>query len=254
MKWKLNIRREVKVVAALVGVSFLIAFGERKHGGNVVKDIVIELNNLNENHFLDEADVMKLVENSGQAIIGTGIDRINLKEIEAKLKYDRHISEAQLFGDLKGNLIVNVELRRPIARIVQSDALDAYISEDGIVMPVSEKYTSRVMLLSGPFVKKMIEMGDLKKTDDGKQILEMIEFIQDDKFWKAQIAQMDIKADGKITLFPQVTGQRVEFGNAENIEEKFKKLMIFYKEILPQRGWTKYERVNLEYEGQVIAE
>ena len=254
MKWKLNIRTEVKVVAALVGVSFLIAFGERKHGGNVVKDIVIELGNLNENHFLDEADVLKLVENSGQALIGTGIDRINLKEIEAKLKYDRHISEAQLFGDLKGNLIVNVELRRPIARIVQSDALDAYISEDGVVMPVSEKYTSRVMLLSGPFVKKMIEMRDLKKTDEGKQILEMIEFIRDNKFWKAQIAQMDIKADGKISLFPQVTGQRVEFGKAENIEEKFKKLMIFYKEILPQRGWTKYERVNLEYEGQVIAE
>ncbi|HEV8512435.1 MAG TPA: cell division protein FtsQ [Cyclobacteriaceae bacterium] len=254
MKWKLNIRKEIKVVVALVGVSFLIAFGERKHGGNVVKDIVIELGNLNENHFLDEADVLKLVENSGQAIIGTGIDRINLKEIEAKLKYDRHISEAQLFGDLKGNLIVNVELRRPIARIVQSDALDAYISEDGVIMPVSEKYTSRVMLLSGPFVKKMIEMGDLKKTDEGKQILEMIEFIKDDKFWNAQIAQMDIKVDGKISLFPQVTGQRIEFGKAENIEEKFKKLMIFYKEILPQRGWTKYERVNLEYEGQVIAE
>ncbi len=65
---------------------------------------------------------------------------------------------------------------------------------------------------------------------------------------------MDINAEGKISIFPQVTGQKVEFGKAENIEEKFKKLMIFYKEILPQRGWTKYERVNLEYEGQVIAE
>jgi cell division protein FtsQ len=29
--------------------------------------------------------------------------------------------------------------------------------------------------------------------------------------------------------------------------------MIFYKEILPTRGWNKYERVNVEYEGQVIA-
>ena len=232
----------------------LRAFGERKQGGSVCKDVVIELDNLNENHFLDESDLMKLVENSGQAIIGTGIDRINLKEIEAKLKYDKHILSAQLFGDLKGNLVVNVELRRPIARIVQSDALDAYISEDGVVMPVSEKYTSRVMLLSGPFVKKMIEMQDLKKDEGGKQILEMIGFINKDKFWKAQIAQMDINAEGKISLFPQVTGQRVEFGKAENIEEKFKKLMIFYKEILPQRGWTKYERVNLEYEGQVIAE
>ena len=254
MKWKLNIRTEVKVVAALVGVSFLIAFGERKQGGSMCKDIVIELDNLNENHFLDEADVMKLVENSGQAIKGVGIDRINLKAIEAKLKYDKHILDAQLFGDLKGNLIVNVELRRPMARIVQSDALDAYIAEDGVVMPVSDKYTSRVVLLSGPFVKTLLAMEDLKKTDEGKQILEMIQFINEDKFWKAQIAQMDINAEGKISLFPQVTGQKVEFGRAENIEEKFKKLMIFYKEILPQRGWTKYERVNLEYEGQVIAE
>jgi len=254
VKLKLSIRTEIKVVAALVGISFLIAFGERKQGGSVCKDIIIELDNLNENHFLDEADVMKLVENSGQPIRGVGIDRINLKEIEAKLRIDKHILDAQLFGDLKGNLIVTVELRRPVARIVQPDAPDAYVSEDGVVMPVSEKYTSRVMLLSGPFAKKLLETGNLGKSEEGLKILAMIEFIGRDKFWKAQIAQMDIDAGGKITIYPQVTGQKVEFGHAENIEERFRKLMIFYKEILPQRGWTKYERVNLEYAGQVIAE
>jgi cell division protein FtsQ len=254
MKLKLNIRTEIKVVAALLGVSFLIAFSERKQGGSVCNSIVIELDNGHENHFLDEADVLKLVENSGQAIKGTGIDRINLKEIEGKLKYDKHILDAQLFGDLKGNLIVNVELRRPIARIVQQDAPDAYIAEDGTVMPVSEKYTARVLLLSGPFVKKLLESENLNKIEEGKQILEMIEFINNDKFWKAQVAQLDISGDGRISIFPQVTNQKVEFGKPENIETKFRKLMIFYKMILPQRGWTRYERVNLEYEGQVIAE
>jgi cell division protein FtsQ len=254
MKRKWDIRNEVKVVVALIGVSFLIAFSERKHGGSTCKDIVIDLDNLNENHFLDEADVLKLVENSGQPIKGTGIERINLKEIEAKMKYDKHIANVELFGDLKGNLIVSVELRRPIARIVQQDAPDAYIAEDGVIMPVSEKYTSRVMLLSGPFVKKLLESQDLRKTEEGKRILEMIEFVNENKFWNAQMAQMDINAEGKVTIYPQVTGQKVEFGRAENIEEKFKKLMIFYKEILPQRGWTKYQRVNLEYEGQVISE
>ena len=159
-----------------------------------------------------------------------------------------------MFGDLKGNLIVNVELRRPIARIVQQDAPDAYIAEDGTVMPVSEKYTARVLLLSGPFVKKLLESENLNKIEEGKQILEMIEFINNDKFWKAQVAQLDISGDGRISIFPQVTNQKVEFGKPENIETKFRKLMIFYKMILPQRGWTKYERVNLEYEGQVIAE
>jgi cell division protein FtsQ len=253
MKANFSIRKEIKIAVVLLGLSFLIAFSERKRGGAVCKDIVIELDNLNENHFLDEADVLQLVEGSGEPIKGVGISRIKLKEIEKKLKYDKHILDAELFGDLKGNLIVNVELRRPIARIVQNDAPDAYIAEDGVVMPVSEKYTSRVVLISGA-VKQLLESEDLNKSEEGKQLLEMIEYINEDKFWKAQVAQLDIAKNGKISIYPQVTGQLVEFGKPESIEVKFNKLMVFYKEILPTRGWTRYERVNLEYEGQVIAE
>ncbi|MBS1951648.1 MAG: hypothetical protein OJF59_001705 [Cytophagales bacterium] len=254
MTWKLNIRREATVVASLIGLMFLISFAERKQEAIVCNDIIIELDNLNENHFLDEADVLKLVENSGIPVKGNNIQRINLKEIEQKLMTDKHIAEAQLFTDLKGYLTVKVTLRRPIARLVQQDAPDAYIAEDGTIMPMSEKYTSRVLLLSGAYVKHLLESRDLSTTDDGKQILEMIEFVNTDKFWKAQVAQMDINSTGRITIYPQVTGQKVEFGKVEDIETKFEKLMIFYKRILPQRGWTKYERVNLEYEGQVIAE
>ena len=254
MKWKLNIRKEIKVAVSVLAISFLIAFSEHKQDGLLCKNIVIELDNTTENHFLDEADIMKLVEGSGQAIKGTSLDHINLKAIETRLKYDKHILNADLFGDLKGNLIVNVELRRPIARIVQESAPDAYIAEDGVIMPVSENYTSRVVLISGGYVKTLLESEDLHKLEEGKQLLELIEFVNEDKFWKAQIAQLDINSSGKITIYPQVTGQIVQFGKAEEIESKFKKLMIFYKEILPQRGWTRYERVNLEYEGQVIAE
>jgi cell division protein FtsQ len=254
MKWKLNIRTEVKVAVALIAVSSLIAFSERKQGGAVCKDIVVELDNLNENHFLDEADILKLVESSGQPVKGVSIDRVPLKEIEKKLELDKHIADAQLFGDLKGNLVVNVALRRPIARIVQEDAPDAYIADDGTVMSTSEKYTSRVVLVSGAYVKSLLAMQNLMSNEEGQKIMAMIEFVNEDKFWRAQVAQLDINKQGKITIYPQVTGQRVEFGKAENIEDKFKKLMIFYKEILPQRGWTKYERVNLEYEGQIIAE
>lgn len=253
MKLKLNIRKEVQVSMAILGLSFLIAFSERKQGGSVCKNISVELDNLNENHFLDEADILQLVEGSGQPVKGIGIDRINLRDIEKKLKFDKHILNAELFGDLKGNLIVNVELRRPIARVVQNDAPDAYIAEDGVIMPVSEKYTSRVVLVSG-YVKGLLESQDLNKSEEGKQLLEMIEYINADKFWKAQVAQLDLDKAGKIIIFPQVTGQRVEFGKPENVEAKFKKLMVFYKEILPTRGWTRYERVNLEYEGQVVAE
>lgn len=254
MKWKLNIRKEIKIATALLAISFLIAFSSRKQDGLVCKDILIDLENVNENHFLDEADVMRLVDGSGQKIIGNSLDNINLKAIETRLKYDRHILNAELFSDLKGTLVVHVELRRPIARIVQEDAPDAYIAEDGTIMSVSEKYSSRVTLLSGAYMKTLLKSENLKENEVGSQLLEMVKYINDDNFWKAQIAQLDVNANGKIFIYPQMTSQRVEFGRVDGFELKLKKLMIFYKEILPQKGWTHYERVNLEYEGQIVAE
>ncbi|MBX2895757.1 MAG: cell division protein FtsQ [Cyclobacteriaceae bacterium] len=254
MKWKVNIRKEVKVAAALVALSILIAFSEQRRDGLVCKNITIEIDNIRENHFMDEADVLKLVTVSAPSIIGSNLGSIDLRTIEKKLKQDKHIRDAELYGDLKGNLIVKVELRRPLARIVQSDAPDAYIATDGAVMPVSDKYTARVMLISGAYTKQLLEWENLNQKEEGKKLLALIAFIQDNKFWKAQVAQLDISSHGKITMLPQVTGQLVEFGKADDFENKFRKLMIFYKEILPTRGWTRYNRINLEYEGQIIAE
>lgn len=254
MKWKLNIRNEVKIAVAIAGLFLLIAFGERKQSGVVCKNIVIDLENTNENHFLDEGDVLKIIESSGESIIGKHIEEINLRSLERKLESDMHISNAEIFGDVKGNLTVNVNLRRPIARLIRSDGPDAYVAEDGKVMETSEKYSARIILISGTVVKELMDKGDLLITEEGEQLMNMIEFINADLFWKAQVAQLDFNKAGKVFIYPQVTGQIVEFGKLENIELKFRKLMIFYKEILPQMGWTKYDRINVEYEGQVIAE
>lgn len=194
MKVKFNIRNEVRIAVGLGLVFFLIAFSERKQGGVVVKNIIVELENIHDNHFMDEADVTRLVENSTPSLRGTAVNRIDLKAVEKTLMLDKHISDAELYGDLKGNLIVRVELRRPIARIVQDDAPDAYVAEDGTVMGISDKFSSRVMILSGRGMKKMIEAGNLYKTEEGQQLMEMIEFILEDQFWTAQIAQMDLNS------------------------------------------------------------
>lgn len=253
MKVNFSIRKEIRIAAGLILVFFLIAFSERKQGGVICNTIVVELKNIHDNHFLDEADVVKLAEKNAPGLRGIAIGRIDLKAIERNLLLDKHIADAQLYGDLKGNLIIRVELRRPIARIVQDDAPDAYVAEDGTVMGVSDKFSSRVMILSGKGMKKMLEAGNLNVVEEGKQLMEIMTYVLDDPFWAAQVAQLDINAMGSITMYPQVTGQIVDFGTPDNYEEKFHRLMVFYKDILPQKGWTRYERVNLNYEGQIIA-
>jgi cell division protein FtsQ len=189
-----------------------------------------------------------------QNLRGVKTEDINLKGIEKKIKKDSFIKDAQLYTDLRGNLIARVELRRPVARIVRNDGPDGYIAEDGTVMPVSEKFTARVMLVSGPYVRTLLRQTNLTNSKEGSQLLSFLNKVRKDEFWYAQIAQMDIDAKGRITMLPQVGDEKIEFGTPENDEVKLKKLKIFYKEVLPRTGWNKYRRVNLEYEGQIIAE
>jgi cell division protein FtsQ len=254
MKLKFNIKREISIAAILIVVFGLIAFTERMKGDVAVGDIQIKIENIHDNHFLDEEDILDLMEWDHENVRGASLSKVNFKEIEGRIKRDPFIKDADVYSDLKGNLMVAVELRRPIARIVRNDGPDGYIAEDGTIMPVSEKFTSRVVLISGGFVPHLLKVQNAHDLEEGQQLMELIYTIRDDEFWNAQVAQLNIDSKGRIIMMPQVGNENIEFGRADNLEIKFSKLKIYYKEILPRVGWNKYKRVNLEFEGQIVAE
>lgn len=254
MKVKINIGRKLKIAGVLVVLFGLIAFAERMKGEVAVRDISIKIENIAENHFLDEADIADLMDLDSDNIKGASVDKLNFKAIEKKIKSDPFVKDAELYSDLKGNLTVKATLRRPVARIMRNDGPDGYIAEDGTVMPVSDKYTSRVILLSGSIVPKLLRQANMNDSEEGKQLMDMLNAINQDDFLKAQITELDINSKAQVTLLPQIGDERIEFGTPENLETKFKKLNIFYKEIIPRVGWNKYTRINLEFDGQIIAE
>ena len=93
------------------------------------------------------------------------------RSIWKNLKKDSNESfckDAQLYSDLKGNLVVKAKLRRPIARLIRNDGPDGYIAEDGTVMPVSDKFTTRVVLISGSYIRGLLSLENLNKTKKPK--------------------------------------------------------------------------------------
>lgn len=254
MKFRVNIRREIKIAVVLVMLSASIAFTERMKGDVTVRTIQVSLENVYENHYLDEQDILQLMDVDLQNVKGADLSKLDFSDIEHRLRHSPYVEDAELFSDLKGNLMVKVSLRRPVARIVQKDGPDAYIAEDGTVMPVSNKFSSRVLIVSGTFVGAFFAVPNLYELEEGKQLMLMLNTIREDPFWAAQIAQIDIDAKANTVLYAQVGDEKIEFGKPEDLAVKFKKLKIFYKEILPRVGWNKYNRINVEYEGQVVAE
>ncbi len=250
---KLHISKGVKVFLFSACVLGAIGFAERSETGDVCLDIIVKISNQYENYFVDDQDVIQLITNNSQRMVkGVHFSELDLKDMENRLQEEYFIGDAEIYKDLKGNLLVHVDLQRPMARIIRTDGPHAYVAEDGTILPVSEKFTARTVLLSGN-VKELLKE-PLWKTEEGEKLYALLQYIYQDPFWKAQIAQVEIKSDMDIILYPQVTRQKIEFGQPEELEDKFKKLKIFYEKILPAKGWNAYTRVNVQYKDQIIAE
>src|SRR5690606_41315671 len=68
--------------------------------------------------------IFALMNVDAQNLRGAKTAEMNLRAIETKIKKDPFIAEADLYADLKGNLVASVALRRPIARIIRNDGPD----------------------------------------------------------------------------------------------------------------------------------
>ena len=102
-------------------------------------------------------------------------------------------------------------------------------------------------------MKGLSESGSIAE-GEYKALYDLINYIGADEFLKAQIAQIHFEEEDDIVMYPQVTKQLIEFGSYENMEAKFLRLLVFYKQILPRNGWNSYKKVNLKYNDQIICE
>ena len=88
MKLKFNLKRELKIGAAILVVVIFIAFTERKQELVSIRDVSVKISNFEDNHFLDEADVMSLMQLNVNNIRGAKASDVNLKAIEKKIRKD----------------------------------------------------------------------------------------------------------------------------------------------------------------------
>jgi len=242
-------------VCCLAIISGLAIFASRRGDKTVCKKVFITIDNEYNNYFISDREVKDILTRYGSTRIeGLKINEIDLKSLELRIKSHKFVQDAQVYRDLAGNINIKIEQNRPIARIIYPDSeQDVYIDEDGNVLPLSDRFTARVIPITKAETAPSLTKGFFQDST-GKDYLALLKFIEKDAFWKAQLAQMHIDAKGKISFLPQVGNELIEFGRPADMEQKFKKILIFYRKVLPAMGWDKYKRVNVEFNNQIICE
>lgn len=250
---KIRFRKGFLLLVLLLVLVVFIGFIEKKSAGRRLAGIEVYVRGVSDVYFVDEKDILQTLKSEFPLLEpGTALAEINLHIIEKKVESHPFVKNAEVFRDQKGNIRVDIEQHIPIARISRPRAADGYVSTEGIILPTSSKYTSRVLILYGNYAETLLDKQNLEES--APEMMELIRFIHKDPFWRAQITELEIPRKGDIRLHQQVGKQVIEFGDASEIEEKFKKINLFYEEILPKKGWNTYSRVNIKYKGQIVCE
>lgn len=225
--------------------------------------IEVRIDYSGENYFLTEDDVLNKVQDMGYTTANTFLDTINPSRIEAELESHPFIEDAEVYKELNAALNVEVTMRKPILRIFNTRDESLYLDEHGVFMPLSSSYSARTPVASGNIqlnlekfegvnIHKLHELSDDPQIELIYELFILAKSIQKDQFWKAQFNQYYINRDQEIEVIPRVGDHIILMGNAEDLEKKLNKLMMFYREGLNKTGWNEYKTINLKYANQVV--
>ncbi len=231
-------------------VVLLIAAITKRNNEHCIK-VDINISGVQNNFFIDKKDVILILENvNGGKLKNKPLHKIDLALMETELQKSRWIKNAELFFDNNNVLEVRITEREPLARIFTTTGLSFYLDSSLTRLPLSDKFSARLPV----FTNFPTDVIVLTKADTGlvKDIRAMSEFIRANPFWMAQIDQVDISPNSDFDLIPKLGNQVIHFGTAERCEEKFNKLLAFYKQVIAKIGWNHYSSISVQYDNQVI--
>lgn len=234
-----------------VGVLVLLVAAIRNRKDKTCQGYEINLAGTGEQWFMNKREVVNILTNNGAvALKGRLLPQFDLRGMETRLRKSVWIKDAELFFDNNEVLQVKIVEREPIARMFTVTGNSFYIDSSGVKLPLSDKLSARLPVFTGfPTDNNRLGSADSLLMQHVKRVSD---YIRHDSFWMAQITQVDITPDRKFEMIPMVGNHVIEFGDGTSFDKKFARLLQFYQLVLSKTGMDKYERVNVQYERQVI--
>ncbi len=264
---KINLKKILVIVLWIIGLSGLLAslaFATRREKTIIAENIFVTVNNTDTNLFIDEQDVKDFFSDRNDSILNTSLKNIDINGLEKALNSHPAVENADVSVDINGDVSIDVKQRTPLVRVFNLDGESYYIDTQSKLMPLSDKYTARVLIATGyilepyasryQFSANTISKNELfSKVSVLDDIYNISVYIANDSILKNLIHQINITPDKELELYPSIGNHKIIFGESKDFEEKFEKLKLFYTEGLNKTdGWNKYSIINIKYKNQVV--
>ena len=253
MKLNRKIKKLLKITAWLLvgsGMTTLLVAANNKTQAYSCKQVVVSIQGERGQFYIDKNDVYGQIKYAaGGSVVGKPIAEIDLSMLEEMLEGQTWIRDAELYFDSRNVLHVLIAERDPIARVFTTDGKSFYIDSAGVRMPLLPGVSARLPVVTNFTAAKKLNSKDSALLRD---ITGLTQYINGDAFWQAQIAQIDITSNRTFELIPVIGNHVVRIGTIDDLDEKFHRLFLFYKQVMTKTGFDKYGVVDVQFKDQVI--
>jgi cell division protein FtsQ len=245
-----------------VGVFVLLGFATEGNRSMHCREFHVKISGKDGNNFVDSITVVKQVYTIFDSLPGQSLRNFSLKTIENLVNEMYYVESSQAYRTIDGKVKVNIQQREPLARVINSYNESFYLDVNGRMMKTTNRYAARVMVVTGYIPARyspVINLTDkLPQNESSKsealmrELFTLVNYIDQNSFLKAWIDQVFVTRSGGFELIPKNGVHVIEFGDTTDMEEKFDKLLVFYRNGLTQIGWNNYKRINLKYKNQIV--
>ncbi|GGG53211.1 cell division protein FtsQ [Croceivirga lutea] len=228
----------LKVIVLAFIIVGLYGFSNYRSAKKEIEDIEIKFLGDNNLYLTEDAVNKMLIQNHG-SVKNQSRDAIVLNTIEEVIETNAMVKQAQVYLTVNGELISEIELKKPIARIEVGSSF--YLDDSGKQMPLSKFHSARVPLITGKVSGEAL-----------KDCYEILEYINQDDFLRKNVVGIHIEDIGSYLLKLRVDAFELRLGGVEDLNQKFKNFMAFYLKAKKDKTLTQYTTVSLEFDNQVV--
>lgn len=255
----MSARRKISVRKIAQTVMTILLFGccifatlstARIQAGKKIKGIAIRIKNGAQCQFINEESIKEtLLQQKHITLAATKLDHIDTRRMEKILCANPWIENADVYVDNNQVLSVSVTQRIPEFRVFEPNGDSYYLDSTLAALPLSSTYTHYCMV----FVC-VPELGSDSLTQSMKgQMMHIARQLKKDEFWNVQIEHVVLNEHYQFELIPILGKHKILIGDTTRLQEKLADVFVFYKKILNEIGWDRYELLDVRYKNQVVA-
>lgn len=240
-----NWKKTLFVVCDIFIAAYLLlavtAFNKPDADTTTCTEVKIDVEQTAVEGFMTSEEIKRILTQNKCYPLSKPMTAINSRTIEECLKKSPFVDNAECYKTQNGHVCIYVKQRIPVARVMADNGENYYVDTHGSLMPET-RYVTDQMIATGAITRKYAKT----------TLAPLANQILKDKFWKNQVVQINVLADGSVEIVPRVGDHVIYLGAPIKIDKKLDRLRKFYLYGLNKTGWNKYNYINVEFDNQII--